>query len=516
MRAAQRFLRTLEGNAGRLLLEDARSGRRLTYDGFLGHSLALAAVLRDRGLAPGGFAVCCLENRPELAVAYMAAWHAGAVVVPLHAAMHPREIGAVLGRLADPLLITDAAGLARLGDAGAIGPACRTLRLAAAAADDGFFLDLQAEPDPPGAPERTVADTGDDETALVAFTSGSSGRPRGVRIRIGAMLGNALAFGGVTGIDRDTRSYDTLPMTALGGLYNLMLLPMVHGGSLVLDDPFDARSPAHFWERARRFGVNSLWLNPTMLSMLLSRPDEGDAAFARKEIRLACCGMAPLSPELKRRFEDRFGFSVLESYGLSETLFVTVVRPGAPAKPGSQGLPLPGVELVVADAAGTPQPAGVTGEICIRTPFLMAGMLGEGETRPGPNGFATGDLGSLDADGELFVSGRLKDVIIRGGTLISPTVIEEAAHGLDMVEEAAAVGLPHPILGEEIALAVSLRPGHVLALDALRDHLEANLAPRDRPRHLFFIDAMPRGLTGKVLKNVLRRLLVEKLAPFGS
>ena len=352
------------------------------------------------------------------------------------------------------------------------------------------------------------------------LSSGTTGKPKGIPFSYARVLQSARVFTQALGIGPDDRFYDVLPMTYLGGLYNLLLLPLVAGSSVVVDAVFGPKTIYGFWSRVRETGINALWFNPTMLTQLLSLEDDEDLSFLRGQVRLGLCGMADLAPDLKQRFEVRFGFTLHENYGLAETTFLTTSSPTQPAAKGSVGAALPGVSLEILDEHRRPVPVGHVGQIATRTPYLAPGYEFAGETERvnflADGRFLTGDVGRLDAEGRLYLAGRVKDVIIRGGLNIHPAALETTIHALEGVEEVAVVGLPDPVYGEEVALVVKPRAGSGLTREALRDHCRAHLADYQRPRHVFFIDAFPKSVSGKIQKPVLRRLLLQRVDPLGG
>src|SRR5260370_28890999 len=287
---------------------------------------------------------------------------------------------------------------------------------------------------------------GPDDLVVIMYTSGRSAKPKGLAHKLGRMLCNARAFAHAQGIDRDSRFYLTLSMAYMGGFYNLLVLPFLCGASVVVDHVFDARSSLHFWDKARNNSVNTLWLATTVLSILL-RMDSGRTGeeFCRSSIRRAFVGFAPLPLKVKHEFETRYGVRLIENYGLSETLFVTARSQDSTVGAGHVGNALPGIDLRIVDDAQEPVGPGIDGEVQILTPDLMAGYLDANgvllETDPAA-WFPTGDVGHLADRDSLFITGRKKDLIIRGGVNISPAAIEEVLMHVDGIADGAAVMIP--------------------------------------------------------------------------
>jgi long-chain acyl-CoA synthetase len=225
-------------------------------------------------------------------------------------------------------------------------------------------------------------------------------------------------------------------------------------------------------------------------------------------------GGAALPGEVLRRFADAFGARILEGYGLSETSPVASFNRVDAARDGSIGIPVDGVQMRVVDTAGEDVPAGEVGEIVIRGHNVMKGYWNRPQAtaeaiRDG--WFHTGDMGTRDADGFFFIVDRKKDMIIRGGFNIYPREIEEVLYEHPAVLEAAVIGVAHPALGEEVGAAVALRPGAPGTAEELRDYVKERVAAYKYPRHIWILDALPKGPTGKILKREIA--VPEDVAP---
>ena len=343
-----------------------------------------------------------------------------------------------------------------------------------------------------------------DESRLftITFTSGTTSVPKGIAQTSGAMLAAATAFADELGYDGDTRMLHVLPMTYMAGILNTILCPYVAGGSVVIDRAFDARSILSFWEPVAQHNANTFWLAPTMLAALLKLDREPSGPRYAQAARTISVGTAPLPPSIRSEFEDRYGAPLYESFGLSELLFISTGSPRHPNQADSVGRPLPGVEVA----------SGDDGELLVRTPFAMAGYLDDDgcPTAP-PEWFPTGDLGRLDA-GDLFVTGRKKDLIIRGGLNVSPEAVEHALASHPAVARVAVLGVPHELLGEEVVAVVELHPRNSLAEveGALKEHARDRLAATAVPTQFVEVDTFPVGPTGKIQKAELRSRLFAR------
>jgi long-chain acyl-CoA synthetase len=240
-----------------------------------------------------------------------------------------------------------------------------------------------------------------------------------------------------------------------------------------------------------------------MYAALLRHPGAATADLSR--LRLCVSGGASLPVELMREFESRFGCTILEGYGLSETSPVaTFNHPDRPRKPGSIGTPISGVEVRVVDPEGKDLPAGEVGEILIRGHNVMKGYWQRPEATAEAvvdGWFHTGDLARADSEGYLFIVDRIKDLVIRGGYNVYPREVEEVLYEHPAVAEAAVIGIPDPMLGQEVAAAVALKPGATATPEELRAFVKAQVAPQKYPRHVWLMDELPKGPTGKLLKR---------------
>ena len=514
MTTRKQVLDLIEKNGDRVFLVDALTGQPTTYREFHQLACAVGSELRARGLRHGDRLGVMVSNCCEMAVLYFACLYAGATIVPINPNLSAGDVRFILSSC-DPRLVIASASLCE--------------RITAAGSSP---IALARPHDPLGASPKAAIDltklarsidfqpledaTADDLLAIV-YTSGTTARPKGLAHRTGRMFRNARAFAGQQGIDHASRFYLTLSMAYMGGFYNLLILPFLHGASVVIDHVFDARSSLTFWDRASRHQANTLWLAPTVMSILL-KMDRGHVGeeFCRRSVRRSFVGFAPLPLKLKADFEARYGVQMIENYGLSETLFVTARSSDRGSGTGYVGEVLPGVELRVAGEDGSPLPPHTDGEIQILTPDLMAGYLDEkGRLKEVDAGewFPTGDYGRLDECGALYVTGRKKDIIIRGGVNISPAAIEETLlHGKGIVD-VAVVSIPHELYGEDIVAVLKLEPGVELEtiLEGIMEHARQELAAHQQPARYIAIDDFPRTANGKVQKSQLRELVLGKL-----
>jgi len=503
------------GQRDKVFLVDATTGREITYGEFHRQACALAAELRRRGVSKGDRIAVMVPNCCELAILYFSCIYLGAIIVPINPALSRSDVEFILTSCKPAFIVTteSCAEAVKSSRANIVRLATDREAIKLASGEDQIRIDLL----PDSTEFVPLENASADDLVVIMYTSGTSAKPKGLAHKLGRMFRNAAAFAGVQNIDPDSRFYLTLSMSYMGGLYNLLLLPFLCGASVVVDHVFDARSSLHFWDKANNNKVNTLWLAPTVLSILL-RMDRGRTGeeFCRSSIRHAFVGFAPLPLKVKDEFEARYGVRLIENYGLSETLFVTARSQENIAGAGYVGGALSGIELRVVDDKEEPVGSGVDGEVQILTPDLMAGYLdARGDLLEVEAGawFSTGDVGHLGDRDSLFITGRKKDLIIRGGVNISPAAIEEALIQVDGIADVAVVSIPHELYGEDIVAVLKLAPGVEIEslLDTVMTHAKKNLAQHQQPARYIAIDEFPRTANGKVQKARIRELVAQKL-----
>ena len=504
----------------RTFLIDTVGGRSFSFIEFHDLALRIAADLQQRGLKPGDRVALVLHNSGAFAALYLGCLYARLVTVPINPTLGRAEVRNIVTRCQARLLVLSDETAQQVDLDAVLQAGVTCLRLL-----DGRgtrSADLVEGWDPSQLPDAKsfvpLDGASEDDTMTIVFTSGTTGQPAGVVHRIADLVGNARLFANQLGVGPENRFYGVLAMTYMGGYFNLLMLPLLAGSSVVLRNAFDSRAALDFWSAAEEHEVNTLWLVPTILSILLEM-DRGQAgeALCREQIRLALIGTAPLPTSLRRRFEQRYGVKLYENYALSETFFVTSQSPRMPTLDGTVGRTLPGIELSVADEQGAPLPAGREGEVLVRTKHLFEGYLDLDSATvtavDRDSWFPTGDLGILSEAGDLAISGRKKDLIIRGGVNISPAQIETVLREHPDVLDSAVVGIPHALYGEEIAAVVRLeRDGSLQEIrPALIELCRAQLGSGKQPAQLLDMIEFPTNAAGKVNKGAIREALIHKL-----
>ncbi|GAA4742471.1 long-chain fatty acid--CoA ligase [Nocardioides endophyticus] len=457
----------------------------------------IARGLLARGLRPGDRVAIHLPNTVEFVEAYFGILKAGLVMVPLNPLLAPPEIAFQVSDSGARLLVTEVATLAS-ARVGVAGLGVQLVVVGSGGVDDFERL-----------PEEEALDvshaTAADDVAVILYTSGTTGRPKGAELTHVQLYLNCTVAGELFDVGPDDVMTAVLPFFHVFGLSSVLNVAVRYGTQLVIlrrfvvEDVLDAM---------RRHGVTVFSGVPTMFISLL---DSDPAAGLPRTLRRGISGGAAMPVEVLRGVEEKFpGLVVLEGYGLSETGSCAAFNIDAEQRRvGSIGKPIWGVEMRVVDRDGVPLPDGPEhiGEIVIRGHNVMRGYLGRPEAtaeaiRDG--WFHSGDLGYRDADGFFYVADRIKDLIIRGGYNVYPREVEEVLYAHPDVAEAAVVGRPDDRLGEEVTAYVVLRHGALADREALQAHCRARLATYKYPRTIVLLDDLPKGPTGKILKRALR------------
>jgi long-chain acyl-CoA synthetase len=460
-------------------LVHARSGRALEHGELQGRIGALADRLRAAGLRPGDRLLVEMSHT-LLGVAWLlAAWRCDAVAVPLSPQLSPRE----------RRFFTEHAGAALAVSAARERPEITGV-------DAGAGL--------PRLPEG-------EGVAAILYTSGSSGDPKGVELSHRALLHNARTIARRYDFGPETRFLALLPLFHGHGLVVTLLAPLLAGGRVILDGPFDAFAASRFLRTVGEHGVTVFSSVPAILRLLVGleagAPDRDPGS-----LRYGLSASAPLGPALRAAFMERFGCPLGDSYGLTETSAWCSYGDPEPGlhREGAVGRPVPGTVRVVLDADELAGPEAV-GEIQVRSPGLMSGYHRnpEATARALEGGWLrTGDLGRLDADGHLFLVGRRRDVINHGGFSVYPDEVDQVLEAHPAVRESATLERASAAYGEVPVSFVVLERD--VSPDELREHCRENLAPYKVPVEIIPIERLPRGATRKLRKDLLRARLVER------
>ncbi|GAC1440317.1 MAG: long-chain fatty acid--CoA ligase [Solirubrobacteraceae bacterium] len=463
----------------------------LSYAALDDASARLAALLAARGVGAGDRVGIMLPNLPYFPIVYYGILRLGAVVVPMNVLLKEREVAFYLSDSESKALFAwqDWAEAAQAGAAKG-GADCTLVA-------PGEFESLLTAAEPlSGLVERD-----DQDTAVILYTSGTTGTPKGAELTHASLTRNADISRGLFELGSASVTLGALPLFHSFGQTCAMNATLGAGGMLTLIPRFDAAKALEIIERDR---VNVFEGVPTRSGAMLAEPRRGEWDTAT--LQVCASGGAAMPAELMRGFEEAFGCKILEGYGLSETSPVASFNhPDRERKPGSIGTPIEGVEMRVVDEHGEPLPAGEVGEIVIRGHNVMKGYWrrqdATAEAIDEHGFFHTGDLARVDEDGYFFIVDRKKDMIIRGGYNIYPREIEELLYEHPAVREAAVVGMPDPELGEEVGAAVALKDGAETTERELQEFVKEQVAAYKYPRRIWFVQELPKGPTGKILKR---------------
>jgi long-chain acyl-CoA synthetase len=432
----------------------------LTYAQLDAAGAKVAGMLRARGLEPGDRVGVMLPNVPQFAMAYYGVLRMGGIVVPMNPLLKPREVEHYVSDSGAALVLDDASALP---------------------GDDE--------------PDFAVAERDPGDTAVILYTSGTTGRPKGAELTHGNLTRNAEVMRELIDVGADDVILGALPLFHSFGQTCGLNTAVATGACLALIPRF---LPADVLELIERRRVTVFEGVPTMYAALLHASERHDTS----SLRVCVSGGAALPLEILNGFETAFGCVVLEGYGLSETSPVASFNRPHLRKPGSIGTPVEGVEMQLLD----PTPEGV-GEIAIRGHNVMKGYWRSPEATQQAidmdGWFRSGDLARVDEDGCYFIVDRKKELIIRGGYNVYPREIEEVIYEHPAVREAAVVGIPHPDLGEEVGAAVALKAGLEADESDVREFVRSQVAAYKYPRHVWFVDELPKGPTGKILKRAI-------------
>jgi long-chain acyl-CoA synthetase len=463
----------------------------LTYAQLREAAGRMSRLLSSAGIEPGDRVGLMLPNVPAFPIAFYGALAAGAVVVPMNPLLKSREVGYYLSDSGARVVLAwhSAAGEAAKGaaDAGAQAITVATPDLA------DLLTDYAPATEQPGRE--------DDDDAVILYTSGTTGKPKGAQLTHANLVRNAeLTARTLLKNHPDDVMMGCLPLFHVFGLTCGLNATVAAGGTLTLLPRFD---PAKALEIIQRDKVTIFEGVPTMYAAILHLP-EADPAMAAT-LRVCVSGGASMPVEILRSFEEKFGCIILEGYGLSETSPVASFNhPDRVRKPGSIGTPIEGVQLRLIDDAGQTVGEGEIGEIAIRGHNVMKGYWGKPEATAEAitdGWFRTGDMAKVDSDGYYYIVDRKKDLIIRGGYNVYPREIEEVLHEHPAVAEVAVIGIPHPDLGEEVGAAVALKPGASATPSELREFAKDKVAAYKYPRQVWLVDSLPKGPTGKILRR---------------
>ena len=476
--------------------------RKITNFELMRSSRKLASALQGLGVRRGGRVIVQMPNHPAVIESFMAVWRLGAVIVPINYLMPEEEISYIYRDSGACVVISVPEYLPKIDRCRAAAPDLQTVLLVGDVVPKGRLM-YRALVD--AAPElMEVAETTDDDNAALIYTAGTTGSSKGVIHTHGSLYMNSkMSFDSVA-IPDNTISVSVLPLCHSFGIAN-MNTSLFRNMTVVLLPSFNIDDIFSSIEKYRAHSMSGV---PTMYSFMLVYPEP--KKYDLSSMRLWISGGGPLALETWQRFKDVYGFEITEGWGLTEAGANNTLNPiGEGKKPGSIGIPMKGSDMAIMDDGGRCLLTGAEGEVVIRGPHVMKGYWNKpGETAEAlrDGWLHTGDMGLVDEDGFYWITGRKKDLIIKGGENISPRKIEEVLYRHPCVSEAAVVGKEDPVYGEEIGAFVVLKPGETATAGEIIDFCRGELTNFLLPKEVVFLDKFPRSLVGKILKKELRRM----------
>ena len=465
-------------------------GEQISFATLFDHASRVAAVLCTHNVLPGDRIVVHCEKTPLTLELYLACLQVGAIYVPLNTAYTANELAYFLDN-ASPKLYVGSEELAGVGK--------RSLQQLTVLSDGSGSLRDAAATVSLGARAATPREA--DDTAAILYTSGTTGRSKGAMLTHRNLLSNAITLNDIWGFSADDVLLHALPIYHVHGLFVATHCALLSGCSMIFHQKFEVEAVIKDLPNA-----NVLMGVPTFYTRLLAH-----SAFSIstvRNMRLFISGSAPLTEQTFRKFAARTRMTILERYGMSETLMNTSNPLEGERKAGTVGYPLPGVSLRIADEKGQELASGEVGSIELKGTNVFRGYWQMPEKTAaefrGDGYFVTGDMGVQDDEGRVSIVGREKDLVISGGLNVYPAEVETAIGDLPDVTDVAVIGAPHADFGEGVVAVVVSASGNVLETGIVRAQLKGILAGFKQPQHVAMLDALPRNAMGKIQKNLLR------------
>lgn len=503
MNIANLLYATARMHPSRTALTDATGSH--SYEKLAKRSQALANILRnDLGLEAQATVVLCMENCAEFVEILFACWSAGLTVVPVNSKLHPREVRYIIEDSGAKVCFATAGQWDKLVEEFSGG-------------DDTKFINVQSAEyrAMPEGNNSLVVDSSAEDPAWAFYTSGTTGQPKGALISHRALMFMSLCyFADIDFVEPGDTQLHVAPLSHAAGLYSLPHIAK-GGRQVIINSSF---TPSEVFTAIAKYPRVSMFVAPTMLTRLLNAPEAKDADVSN--VRTIIYGGGPMHLADLKRAIKLFGPRLYQLYGQGEApMSITGIskhQHGKSVDPSyekilqSVGYPRTGVEVKIINQGGEELPSGEIGEILTRSEVLMTGYLGISENPIRDGWLYTGDLGSLDEDGNLTLHGRSKEMIVSGGTNVYPREVEEVLLRHEAVAQCAVVGRPSKEWGEEVVAFVVPGDGYVLVTEELDALCLENIARFKRPKEYLIVDSLPTNHYGKVLKEQLRRTLMER------
>jgi long-chain acyl-CoA synthetase len=465
---------------------DAINDTVISYEEFFTKVILYRKKFKKLGLTSASTLVLIMNNSVDLMVLYFAGLLTGIRIVPIDPLKGVSELNEILNQIEYRVIISDISTADfKTEKVIRIEEFRKSLPLKITVKKDDLNLFNKIDYKNP---------------YLIVFTSGSTGSPKGVIHSFENLIKSALSFGGKFNLGSGNTFYHNLPMTYMAGILNQIFMPFIFSSKIVIGNRFGISTINNFWEYPIKYSVNTFWFNPTILSLLmkLDRGSQGIEYMKHVPV-VGFVGTAPLNYSLKRKFEKKYNTVLYESYGLSETLFIATESPRDKRKKGSVGKPLKGVKIKFA----------ADKEILLETEWTFLGYVGN-DIRNGLDGnkFLSGDLGHIDKNNLLHITGRKKDLIIKGGINISPRRLENFINDLDLFEESVILGIEDEVLGEKIVCfyAPNLGSKDEDYKKVINNGIVEKLGMHYKIDEFFKLDEVFKNINGKVDVFKIRRI----------
>jgi long-chain acyl-CoA synthetase len=469
------------------------TGAVMTFAQLQRNSQDLTHFLMGAGLEKGDKVALMLHNSFQTARLLIGVMYGGFMVAPLNLLAQPSQLTYVLQHSDTRIIFTSEEFAGRL-------------EAALQGLDHGITI-IAIDPDATTLfehthlPDTPLPDVTETDDALLMYTSGTTGKPKGCVLSNRSVCAGGEFTSSAHELSAKDRVLCAMPLYHINGQIVTTVAPLVHGGSVVMPQRF---SVSHYWELVAKHQCT--WINvvPTIIAYLMNAPTPKDKGIDVSRVKFCRSASAPLPPELHRAFEQKFGIGIIETFGMTETNAPCFTNPYDPNKRkiGSPGTAYGNEAKVIDPATGREQPRGTPGELMLRGDNVMTGYYKDPENTANtlePDGWLhSGDLGYMDDDGFVFVTGRIKELIIKGGENIAPREIDEALLKHPAVLEAAAVGIPDANYGQEIMACVILKPGMECSVETLTAFSKQELGPYKTPKVIKFVSELPKGPSGKV------------------
>ena len=498
----------------KIFLFSAADERSWSYREFDRTVNRTANMLASHGLGKGDVVSLLLPNSAEYVFAYFACWKIGAIAGPINSLLKPEEIEWAVENSEAKLMLVGPDWTASI-------PACM---IPNDNNEPSRFIIFDNVDKAAGAfaADLELVERNKDDDAIIIYTSGTTGKPKGCLLTHGNLIANARQITDWMGFGPDDRLLTVMPLFHMNAVSVTTMTALYAGGSTVVAPKFSA---SRFWSWIKKYQITSFGSVATMLSMLLA--NSGESGVESREspdkplstidsplstLRFAMCGSAPVPAEVLKRFEETFSCLVIEGYGLSEsTCRSTFNPPNENRRPGSCGQAI-GNEMKIVDESDNELADGELGEIVLRGSNICKEYFKnpDATAKAFANGwFHTGDIGYRDADGFFYIADRKSDMIIRGGENIYPREIDDLLYTHPAIVSAAVIGIPDEMYGEEVAAFVVLNDGATATADEIIAFCKQHLADYKCPKTIYFLDEIPKGPTGKLLKRALRNLAMH-------